>query len=149
MYGRILVAVDGSDTSKLALGEALALAKVHQSLLHIVHVVDAAQLFVSDNYFAQLDKLESALLEAGKSILAEAQAACEKAGLHAETRLAEIQTMNLRVADMVVEEAKAWSADLIVVGTHGRRGLSRLFLGSVAEGVVRAAGRPVLLIPAK
>ena len=149
MYGRILVAVDGSETSNLALAEALALAKVHKSALRIVHVVDAAQLFVSDNYFAQLDKLESALLDAGKSILAEAQATCEKAGLRAEARLAEIQTMNLRVADMVVEEAKAWPADLIVLGTHGRRGLSRLFLGSVAEGVVRAATLPVLLIRGK
>ena len=149
MYKRILVAADGSDTSKLALNEALALAKVQQSQVRIVHVVDAAPLFITDNYYANIEKLEAGLLEAGKKLLAEALATSEKAGIVAESRLAEIEAMNVRVADMIVQEAKAWPAELIVVGTHGRRGLSHLFLGSVAEGVVRTAPVPVLLIRAK
>lgn len=149
MYKWILVAADGSDTSKLALNEALALAKAQQSQLRIVHVVDAAPLFVTDNYYANIEKLESGLIEAGKKILAEALATAEKAGIGAETRLVEIEAMNVRVTDMIVQEAKAWPADLIVVGTHGRRGLSHLFLGSVAEGVARTATVPVLLIRSK
>ena len=51
-----------------------------------------------------------------------------------------------RVPDVVVAEAKRWPADLIVAGTHGRRGLSHLFLGSVAEGIIRISTVPVLLI---
>ncbi len=149
MYKRILVAADGSETSKLALDEAVALAKVHRSQLRIVHVVDAAPLFVTDNYYANLEKLESGLIEAGKKVLAEALAATEKAGIDVETKLVEIEAMNVRVADMIVQEAKAWPAELIVVGTHGRRGLSHLFLGSVAEGVARTATVPVLLIRSK
>jgi nucleotide-binding universal stress UspA family protein len=149
MYTRILVAVDGSETSKLALGEALALAKVHRSQLRIVHVVDAAPFFVSDSYYANTGKLEAVLVEAGRKMLAEAQAASESAGIQAETRLIETAAMNARIADMIAQEATAWPADLIVVGTHGRRGLSHLFLGSVAEGVARAAAVPVLLIRAK
>ena len=58
------------------------------------------------------------------------------------------QALNGRIADTIVKEAKAWPAGLIVVGTHGRRGLSHLFLGSVAEGVMRTAPAPVLLIRA-
>jgi len=149
MYKRILIAVDGSDTSKLALNEALALAKAQQSQLRIVHVVDAATLFVSDNFYVDVAKLEAALVEAGKKILAESLAAAEKAGIHAETRLAENENLNARVADMIVQDAKAWPAELIVVGTHGRRGLSHLFMGSVAEGVLRIAPVPVLLIRSK
>jgi nucleotide-binding universal stress UspA family protein len=146
MYTRILVSVDGSDTSKRALNEALELAKVHQSQLRIVHVVDAATLFVGDHFYADMDRLEAAMMEAGKKVLAEAAAVAEKAGLRAETQLIEIETINARVADLIVQDAKSWRAGLIVVGTHGRRGLSRVVLGSVAEGVVRAAPVPVLLV---
>jgi nucleotide-binding universal stress UspA family protein len=60
--------------------------------------------------------------------------------------MAEIETIGHRVADVIAAEAAAWPADLIVVGTHGRRGVNRLLLGSVAEGVARVATRPVLLI---
>ena len=149
MYRRILVAADGSETFKLALNEAVAPAKVHQSRLRIVHVIDAASLFTGDSYYANLEKIESGLIEAGKTVLAEALATTEAAGIGAETRLVEIEAMNVRVADMIVQEAKAWPAELIVVGTHGRRGLSYLFLGSTAEGVVRTATVPVLLIRSK
>jgi nucleotide-binding universal stress UspA family protein len=54
-----------------------------------------------------------------------------------------------RVADEVLREAKRWEADLIVMGTHGRRGVQRLVLGSDAEQVVRQAEIPVLLVPSR
>ena len=54
-----------------------------------------------------------------------------------------------RVSDLVIKEAGAWPADLIVLGTHGRRGLGRLFMGSDAEAIVRSAPVPVLLLRAK
>jgi nucleotide-binding universal stress UspA family protein len=65
----------------------------------------------------------------------------------AETELIVIDTLNRRIPEAIADDAEAWPADLIVIGTHGRRGLSRLFVGSVAEGVVRLAAKPVLLIP--
>jgi nucleotide-binding universal stress UspA family protein len=148
MYERILIAVDGSETSQRALGEGLALAKVHRSQLRIVHAVDIASLYLAEAQYVGTERLEAALVEAGKRILAEAAATAEKAGFPAETRLVEIETLQGRVADVIVQEALAWPAALIVVGTHGRRGLSHLFLGSVAEGVVRIAPVPVLLIRA-
>jgi nucleotide-binding universal stress UspA family protein len=57
--------------------------------------------------------------------------------------------MGERIASVIEGEARRWQADLIVIGTHGRSGLSRLLLGSVAEGVVRVASVPVLLVRAE
>lgn len=146
MYKRILVAVDGSNTSDLALQEAVTLAAEHQSQLRIVHVVDTSALYSGDSEFVDIVQLEKALTESGQQILHIAAAAGANAGVQAETRLVQIDRFGQRVADMVVGEAKAWPADLVVVGTHGRRGLSHLFMGSVAEGIVRISPVPVLLI---
>jgi len=71
------------------------------------------------------------------------------AGVAVETRLIEIDTLGHRIPEVIVADAEAWPADLIVICTHGRSGLSRMFLGSVAEGVVRVATKPVLLIRGK
>jgi nucleotide-binding universal stress UspA family protein len=68
------------------------------------------------------------------------------AGLAAETELIVLETLKPRIAEAVADDAEAWPADLLVIGTHGRRGLSRLFVGSIAEGIVRVATMPVLLI---
>lgn len=67
-----------------------------------------------------------------------------EAGLEAEVILPE--TFGLRIASIIIEEAKRWPADLIVIGSHSRRGVDRLLLGSVAESVVRLSTKPVLLI---
>jgi nucleotide-binding universal stress UspA family protein len=64
-----------------------------------------------------------------------------------ETEL--LETEGKRVASVIDDDAKRWPADLIVIGTHGRSGISRLLLGSVAEGVVRGASVPVLLVRAE
>jgi nucleotide-binding universal stress UspA family protein len=71
------------------------------------------------------------------------------AAVEAETVMLEGNDPSQRVASMVVKDAQHWDADLIVLGTHGRRGLDRIFLGSVAETLVRMAPTPVLLVRAK
>ena len=68
------------------------------------------------------------------------------AGVAVETTLITIDTLKKRIPEVIAEDAETWPADLIVIGTHGRRGLARLFLGSVAEGVARVASKPVLLV---
>ena len=144
MYKHILVAVDGSKTSNAALQEAITLAKEGDANLRIVYVVDEVNLNVETP--GGLEAFWEALRRSGEAILEEAKTRARKAGIEAETRLLEIQTLGHRVADMVVQEAEAWPADVVVIGTHGRRGLHRLILGSVAEGVVRISSTPVLLI---
>jgi nucleotide-binding universal stress UspA family protein len=101
--------------------------------------------FYSDMPY-DLDMYEQSVRKAGERILKRAQAAAEKAGVHAETRLLEVQEIADRVADEIERAAKRWKADLLVIGTHGRRGVRRLLLGSVAESLVRISSMPVLLI---
>jgi nucleotide-binding universal stress UspA family protein len=87
--------------------------------------------------------------ESGEVILNHAMATARKAGVQAETSLLELQQVTERTADAIAREAEAWGADVIVIGTHGRRGISHLFLGSVAESITRIAPVPVLLIRRK
>jgi nucleotide-binding universal stress UspA family protein len=84
------------------------------------------------------------LREAGEQVVARAEAAARKHGLRPESVIVEVT--GGRAADAVVAEAKAWGADLIVLGTHGRRGAGRLVMGSDAEEIVRTTPVPVLLV---
>jgi len=147
MFKRILVAVDGSHTAGLALQEAVKLAKELRAQLRVVHVVDEVSLnWPEGGDFAEIKEV---FRKSSRQILEKADAEMRKAGMTAETKMLEIETFGHRVADMIAAEAEAWPADLIVIGTHGRRGVNRLLLGSVAEGVARVAAKPVLLIRGK
>ena len=145
MFKRILVAVDGSHTAELALQEAIKLAGEVRAQLRIVHVVDNVNLNLSAE-FPNPSEIWDAMIKGGQAILHKAGVAANAAGIEAESGLIEIDTLGHRVPEMIAADADAWPADLIVIGTHGRRGLSHLLLGSVAEGVVRVATKPVLLI---
>lgn len=147
MYRHILVAIDGSDTSKLALQEAITLVKEWQAQLRIVHVVEEVTLNIDAEYV--LDAYQEAMRKTGEEILRKAEAVARESGVKAETRLLEIETLGHRIPDMIVEEAQNWPADLIVLGTHGRRGFNHLLMGSVAEGIARISPKPVLLIRGK
>ena len=146
MYSRILVAVDGSHTSELALREAIELAKALKGRLRLVHAVDE----ISANWYAagyaNPAEIWEAMAKTGRDILDKAAATAAAAGLETETKLIEINIPGHRIPEVIVEQAVAWPADLIVAGTHGRRGLSHVFLGSVAEGIARVSTKPVLLV---
>jgi len=144
MYKRILVAIDGSDTSKRALREALQLAKDGKSTLRVLHVLDLVTF--STDTPSGFAAYEDALRVGGEQMLADASDMAEKAGVACETKLLEIEERGRRIAEEIARDAQEWRAELIVIGTHGRRGLNRLFLGSVAESLVRIASAPVLLI---
>ena len=145
MYQRILVAVDGSSTSDRVLQEAIRLARDQRAALHIVHVVDMVPL-LWDVEFTDIEAIQRALRQAGRTLVDRAREAAKSAGIEAEAQLAEIGTPGQRVAGRIVQAATAWPADLLVIGTHGRRGLDHLLLGSIAEGVAHLAPMPVLLV---
>lgn len=147
MYGRIVVPVDGSDTSTRGLNEAIRLAKIHGSQLRFVHIVNEFILDVSYSPGAYPENLIETLRSEGKSILHAAQAAANSAGVKADSVM--LESIGGVAADFILAQAKEWKADLIVMGTHGRRGLLRLALGSNADLVVRGATMPVMLIRAK
>lgn len=79
-------------------------------------------------------------------MIADCSATVREAGVEFDTKSIVIETLDQHIYDAIDGEAKRWPADLIVIGTHGRRGFRRLLLGSVAEGVSRVASKPVLLI---
>ena len=147
MYKRILVAVDGSSTSDAALQQALELARDKQARLRVVHVIDSPYDYPDALYGfvpGDLEELKQAWQKLGREILDRALAAARQAGVEPESALLELA--GRRVSTTIVDEATRWGADLIVVGTHGHRGLDRLLLGSVAEGVSRTAPISVLLV---
>lgn len=144
MYQRILVPVDGSHTSTLGLQEAIRLAIDQSARLHLISVVD--EFVIAQNFEGLIDAgdLIDALRDAGKKALKNALALVHKHDVKVETSL--FETVGDRVSDIIVREAKKWKADLIVMGTHGRRGINRMVLGSGAEGVLRTAPVPVLMV---
>lgn len=145
MYKHILVAVDGSSTSDLALQEAARLAKELNARLQIVTVVETVMRSGESDY-VDFKEVRKAALNFGHETLTKAKQVATDIGVEAETKLIEIKRAGDRVTDMIAKEADSWPADLIVISTHGRRGFNHLLMGSVAEGVMRVATKPVLLI---
>jgi nucleotide-binding universal stress UspA family protein len=146
MYSHILVPVDGSETSKRALSDAINLAKEQQAAMRIVHVIDGGGYWDANFRPTDMRQVTEALRQNGREILDRAQAQAREAGVEAEIKLSETVVPGKRIAQTIAEEADGWPADLIVIGTHGRSGLDHLLLGSVAERLVRVAKEPVLLV---
>ena len=153
MYKRILVAIDGSDTSDLALREAIGLAKDQNAMLRLVHVVDGTPpaYIATDASSAvalhfPLAEYQKALKESGEKLLKTRATTAREAGVNVNTKLITVGMVGERIYEAIEEQSKQWPANLIVVGTEGRRGFQRLMIGSVAEGLVRISTKPVLLI---
>lgn len=146
MYKRILVPVDGSATSHCGLREAIRLAKDQGAVLRLVHVVD--EFLLDSTYLPALDydAYCKARREAGQRTLAQMQAMTREQNIEAEGLL--LETIGGRAADLIVDAARQWPADLIVMGTHGRRGVRRLLMGSDAALVLHATAVPVLMVRA-
>lgn len=143
MYKRILVPVDGSETSNKAVVAALQMARENGGRVRLVHVLD--ELAYLSGYEIGGDLLKIARDYALK-VLDDALAMAKSAGVPADTKL--MEAPGARIGEVVADEARSWEADLIVTGTHGRRGVGRVLLGSGAEQVLRLAPVPVLAVRA-
>ena len=146
-YKRILVPVDGGATSNAGLREALKLARAGRATLFLVHVMDEQMALSSIEMAASVAAMLDAMRVGGNRILKKAAQTVRGKGVKAQTAL--VESFGMRVADAIVRQAKRSRADLIVMGTHGRRGLNRMVMGSDAELVVRHARVPVLLVQAR
>jgi nucleotide-binding universal stress UspA family protein len=151
MYSRILVATDGSETSELAIEQASRLAKDQHAQLRIVHVIEQSRLaFAAAGPVAvDLEGILEALRKSGQAALERGRAIAQQVGIQAEIAIVGDDAVDDRVAVVLAAEARRWKADLIVLGTHGRRGINHLLMGSVAETVARIAPAHVLLVRAK
>lgn len=145
MYKRILVPVDGSPTSTKALTAALQLARDGGGRVLLLHIVEE-MAFVDgyDLYGGQSGELLKVMREAGAKVLDDALAIAQSAGVEADKQL--FDRFGERLGEVVANAARQWKADLIVLGTHGRRGIGRVLLGSGAEQIIRLAPTPVLVI---
>ncbi|MFM0326874.1 universal stress protein [Caballeronia glebae] len=145
MFKRILVAIDGSRTSERAFTTAIDLAVTHQAVVQPYYVVEAGPMYL-DVLGYDPSSLHSSLMEQGASLARETADQMKARGVAGEVVTIEA-TASDDVASLIVNAAHAFNADLLIMGTHGRKGFQRLILGSVAERCLRQATLPVLLIP--
>ena len=145
MYQKILVAVDGSDTSTQAVQEAIELATNQQAKLRIIYVADS-NVVVGDGVRFDFEQYENAVRGYGLAILNKMESLAQSKDVTVESSIIENSEHSVRIPEKIIQDANTWHADLLVIGTHGRRGFSRFMLGSVAEGIIRIAQTPVLLV---
>ena len=139
MFNQILLAADGSDASAAAVATAIGLAREQQAQLLVVHVVDVYAM-----YFATPESIDF-LVAAGEGILKAVQDQAHQSGVVVHTKLLQSDVGGRHISELIIDESNAWPADLVVIGSHGRRGLNHFLIGSVAEGVCQRARTPVLL----
>jgi nucleotide-binding universal stress UspA family protein len=143
MHVHILVPIDGSDTSEKGLAEAIRTAS-GQARITLLTVIDGFDLGDARAGRASTSAGVDVLIQQGRKILSEAAEKVGRRGIPVETVL--IEAVGGRVAHHIVDEAENRRADLIVMGTHGRGGVTRLVLGSDAEKVVQRSAIPVMLV---
>ena len=148
MYTRMLIAIDGSELADKALRHAFALAKGTDAKLIVLTSTEPSTMIAPGAEIMMVDigaiiaDLEKAKAEGAKIVLANGRELAKDAGLT-------IQTLHMPgqlPADAIISVAKEQGADLIVMGSHGRRGLGRLLLGSQAAEVLARSTIPVLIV---
>ncbi|HVN43838.1 MAG TPA: universal stress protein [Steroidobacteraceae bacterium] len=146
MYPRILVPIDGSATASRGLAEAIALAGALTASIRLVHVVTELPTLSPPLSPAALQTLRDQLYSNGESILHDAMTAVRAAGVAVDSRL--VEALGAEAGERILEQAAEWPASLIVCGTHGRRGVRRILMGSDAEYILRHSRVPVLMVRA-
>lgn len=144
MYTRILVPVDGSAASARGLDEAIKLARYLKARLRLVHVMEPWLMVSGEPSALTIDQVVESVRSAGAAQLTECREKASKAGVDVDAEL--IDSAGGSAGECIVKKAAEVNSDLIVCGTHGRRGLRRLLMGSDAEYIVRRAPVPVLLV---
>ncbi|MBB6579511.1 nucleotide-binding universal stress UspA family protein [Comamonas odontotermitis] len=144
MYQKILLAMDDGHASELALSQAIILAKATGSEVKVLFVAsgETGGLMAHIDASAGIPQIPGS----GQRTLADAAKLLEAAGIVHVTQLNERNISPIQIHEVIVAEADAWGADLLVLGTHGRRGVSRMIMGSVSEGVISKTTKPVLLV---
>ncbi len=144
MYAKILVPLDGSSTAHRGFEEAVALGRALGSTLVVMHVVDTFPIAVEMITSATWQEISEGLRKHGQALLDTACRTAATHGVKSEPHL--VEARGERVADTILAQARDSACDLIVMGTHGRRGFSHAMLGSDAERVVHESPVPVLLV---
>ncbi len=138
LFKKILIATDGSEKNRSALDEGLRIARACGSVVYAVYVIDMSA-FSSTSGEIPMGDTYRMLEEEGRQAMSRVQALAGDVSV-------EMSVLEGRPATEIVELAKTKDVDLLVIGTHGKKGLERLLLGSVAEAVIRSAPCKVLVV---
>jgi nucleotide-binding universal stress UspA family protein len=147
MYRKILVPIDAGSTSNAGIAEAVRLAQFARGRIRLLHVVEEATRNVEAAALGgYAPGLAGPARERGAALLEQARARVAGAAVAVDTAI--VEGVPGRMADLVCQQAQAWGADVIVIGTHARQGVERLLMGSDAEQIARRATVPVMLVHA-
>ncbi len=143
MYTHILIATDGSAVGDKAIAQGLEVAKKFGAKTTIIKVTEmwSALDVAGRDALSKIEVYEKAAGEAAQEILKKAKASADKAGVPCVT----IHVPDRAPADGIIGMAEAQHCDLIVMGSHGRRGINKLLLGSQAQNVLAHTQKPVLI----
>ncbi|MFZ2737524.1 MAG: universal stress protein [Burkholderiaceae bacterium] len=146
MYTRILVATDGSSLSKRAVTSAIALAALTQAELLALKVVARYPMSYFEGSIPlpekEIAQVEKQWVDAGQAVVDAVQKAAERKGVKARALTVKSDV----VSDAIIATAKKYKCDLIVMASHGRRGIKRILLGSETQQVLTHTQTPVLVL---
>jgi nucleotide-binding universal stress UspA family protein len=149
MYTSILMSTDGSDVAKKGVEHGLALAKALKAKATVVTVTEALWIDYGSGHAsgwipkeAEVESFDAACKERAGKVLDEARSMAERIGISADL----LHVPNAHPATAIIETAKSRGCDLVVMASHGRRGLKKLFLGSQTSEVLVAGNIPVLVV---
>ena len=129
---KILIAIDDSKFSEAAVQALIARHKLQGIEVRVVHAIEPPAAFMTPEATAYVPPMES--VEEAKALVAKAAGALRSAGINVSTAIAQGNPKSI-----ILDEAKVWGANLIVLGSHGRKGLERFLVGSVSDAVLRHA----------
>jgi nucleotide-binding universal stress UspA family protein len=149
MYANILLSADGSDVAKNGVKHGIALAKALNAKVTIITVTEPLPIDYGSGHASgwilsreEFDRFDAACRERAEKVLGEAEAMANQLGISAEL----VHVPNAHPATAIIEAAKSRGCDLIVMASHGRRGLRKLFLGSQTSEVLADGSVPVLVV---
>jgi len=149
MYANILMSTDGSDVARKGVEHGIALAKALNAKATVITVTEPLPVDYGSGVAGgwvpsqeEFDRFDAACKESAGKVLDEARAMAARIGISAEL----LHVPNAHPATAIVETAKSRGCDLIVMASHGRRGLSKLFLGSQTAQVLADGSVPVLVV---
>ena len=149
MYTNILLSTDGSDVARKGVKHGIALAKALNAKVTVITVTEPLEVVYGSGHASgswpspeEVDRFDATCKERAGKVLGEARAMAEQIGISAEL----LHVANAYPATTIIETAKFRGCDLIVMGSHGRRGIGKLFLGSQTSEVLADGSVPVLVM---
>ena len=150
MYANILLSTDGSEVATKGVKHGIALAKALNAKATVITVTEPLPVYYGSGHDSgwiptqqEFDRFDAACKERAAGVLDEARVLAEQIGISVEL----LHVPNAHPATAIIEAAKFRGCDLIVMASHGRRGLSKLFLGSQTSEVLMNGSVPVLVVP--